>query len=70
MCLADTASPQQWSNTITSQQLPASRPPNWNYRNVTTAISTSVTLTVRTNQSTKQGDYITAKVGGWVLSGR
>lgn len=41
--LADSASPKQWANNITRQQLPVARPPNWNYRKSTTALSISST---------------------------
>lgn len=41
-CCADASAPAQWVQPITKQQLPDVRPPNWAYRSVTTAVSTSV----------------------------
>jgi len=60
-------SPQQWANSITKQQLPVARPPNWRYRASNTAIINN-TYTGKTYKSVLglpvpvHGEYITAKV--------
>jgi hypothetical protein len=61
MC-ADAASPKQWANIVTRQQLPVARPPAWSYRANTTAIKITNTLKGRTFL---HGEYITAQVRGF-----
>lgn len=48
------------------QQLPVARPPNWNYRKSTTALSMSSTYKSKTSLFgiPLHGEYITAKVRG------
>lgn len=44
----DDGPPGEWSPTVTQDQLPVTRPPNWDYRNLSTAIYHGVNFTEAT----------------------